>query len=171
MTKCEICSKEFVNLGAHMKSHKTQTPPIPDKFDKLEKMVGDIVGVVSSLSEKVEKLTPKTEWQVQKKPGDDMLKKIDDKLDGSNLSVVPPKWRAIVDEILGKDFGLSVSYPDSGNGFQFSIVVPKDKSNAPKDYLEFYKADIRTKTIGNAEGSEGVKKYCELVKKNLTAKK
>ena len=136
----------------------------------LEQMMGDLVGVVSSLAEKVEKLTPKTEWQVQKKPGDDMLKKIDDKLDGSNLSVVPPKWRAIVDEILGKDFGLSVSYPDSGNGFQFSIVVPKDKSNAPKDYLEFYKADIRTKTIGNAEGSEGVKKYCDLVKKNLTAK-
>src|SRR5215212_8914396 len=36
---------------------------------------------------------------------------------------VPPKWRALVDDILGKDFGFNVSYPDSG-GFIVRIIVP-----------------------------------------------
>lgn len=82
-------------------------------------------------------------------------------------SPVPPKWRAIVDEVLGTDFGINVVYPDQGSGFLFKIIVPKEKSNAAKDYLEMYKVDIRTKAISYQDGIEGVKQFCERVKKNL----
>jgi len=83
---------------------------------------------------------------------------------------VPPAWREIVDEVLGKDFGINVVYPVTGSGFLFKILVPLDKSNAGSDYLDFYKIDTRTKSISYSSGIEGVRKYCELVAKNLGIK-
>lgn len=132
----------------------------------LEKMLGDVVGVVGELSKKIDNMAPKTDWikpQVEVVP--------EEEEEGVQTTVVPPKWRKIVDEVLGTDFGLSVEYPDSGRGFSFTIMVPKSKSNAPDAHWDFYRCDKRTKAIGNAEGTEGVKKYCELVKKNLTRPK
>ena len=83
---------------------------------------------------------------------------------------VPPAWRKMVDESLGMDFGIDVVYPQSGSGFLFKIIVPAEKSNMSKDYKEFYKVDIRTKAINYNEGIEGIKKFCENVKKNLERK-
>ena len=87
--------------------------------------------------------------------------------DEPDKSPVPPKWRAIVDEVLGTDFGVNIVYPDQGSGFLFKIIVPLNKSNATKDYLELYKTDIRTKAVSYQDGIEGVKQFCERVKKNL----
>lgn len=89
---------------------------------------------------------------------------------GSEKAPIPPAWRKLVDEVLGLDFGLNVSYPQSGGGFLFKIIVPAEKSNMSKDYKEFYKVDVRTKSINYNEGVDGVKKFCELVKKNLEKK-
>lgn len=80
---------------------------------------------------------------------------------------VPPKWVATVHEILGPEFDVRFEQPDSG-GARFTIIVPKDKSNANKDHWEMYKHDYRTKDIGNT-GLAGVKEYCILVRKNLLA--
>ena len=82
-------------------------------------------------------------------------------------SPIPPSWRKIVDDILGPDFGINVHYPSEGGGFLFSIVVPLEKSNATKDYIDMYKVDIRKKALSYNEGIDGVKRYCELVKRNL----
>ena len=83
---------------------------------------------------------------------------------------VPPTWRKIVDELLGMDFGIDVVYPQSGSGFLFKIIVPAEKSNMSKDYKEFYKVDIRTRSLNYNEGIEGIRKFCEGVKKNLERK-
>jgi len=83
---------------------------------------------------------------------------------------VPPAWRKMVDELLGMDFGIDVVYPQTGSGFLFKIIVPEEKSNMSKDYKEFYKVDIRTKSLNYNEGIEGIKKFCESVKKNLERK-
>lgn len=83
---------------------------------------------------------------------------------------VPPSWRAMVDEILGMDFGIDVVYPQSGSGFLFKIIVPEEKSNMSKDHREFYRVDVRTKAVNYNEGIDGVRKFCELVKKNLEKK-
>ena len=135
------------------------------KVDKLEQMMTDLVGVVSKLSDKVDSMNNKTEWiKPQVKVEENRDEQVQD-------VVIPPKWRQIVDEILGKDFGLSVEYPDSGKGFSFTILVPREKSNAPDAHWDFYRCDKRTKAIGNAEGIEGVRRYCELIKRNLTRPK
>jgi len=87
-----------------------------------------------------------------------------------NENPIPPAWRKAVDEILGADFGISVSYPNDGSGFLFRIIVPKEKSNASTSHWTMYKTDIRTKSLNNAEGLPGIKQYCELVKRNLSKK-
>lgn len=137
----------------------------------LEKMMGDLVGVVSALTEKVEKLVPKTQWVAKPEERSSVVKDMEAKMAPVLNDVpVPPKWRAMVDEILGTDFGLNVIYPDQGSGFMFQILVPKDKSNASKSYLEFYKVDVRTKALAGSEGIDGIKEFCEKVKTNLTRK-
>jgi len=82
----------------------------------------------------------------------------------------PPSWRKLVDEVLGPEFGLNVVYPEKGTGFLFKIIVPKEKSNASQSHWDYYKSDIRTRSIGFGEGIEGIRKYCEIVAKNLTKK-
>ena len=95
----------------------------------------------------------------------------EDKITSSpDVNTVPPSWRKIVDEVLGQEFGLNVSYPEKGSGFLFKLIVPKEKSNASQSHWDYYKSDIRTRAIGFGEGIEGVRKYCEIVLKNLTKK-
>lgn len=83
---------------------------------------------------------------------------------------IPPAWRKDVDEILGMDFGIDVVYPQSGKGFLFKVIIPEEKSNMSKDFKEFYKVDIRTKAINYNEGVDGIRKFCEGIKKNLERK-
>ena len=84
----------------------------------------------------------------------------------ANAVVVPPEWKEKADEILGDAVDhYELFYPRKG-GQIFTVVIKKDKSNAPKDYLAFYKEDRRSKDIGT-EGIEGVEMWAKLVKQNL----
>ena len=103
----------------------------------------------------------------------DMMKGVDMKKveeGGFEKMPVPPAWRKMVDEILGLDFGIDVVYPQSGSGFLFKLIVPKEKSNASEAYKEFNRTDIRTKAVSYSDGVDGIRKFCELVKINLSKK-
>jgi len=93
-----------------------------------------------------------------------------EEMGGLNKMPIPPAWRNMVDDILGMDFGIDIVYPQSGSGFLFKLIVPAEKSNASQSYKEFYKVDIRTKAISYSDGIEGIRKFCELVKVNLSKK-
>lgn len=166
--KCEICGEESKALHLHMKKHGVKKE---SKVDELEKNISDLTSIVSSLVDKIDKLTPKTQWAAKVEDKPSVVKEIDNKIDHTSVDApVPPKWRMLVDEILGSDFGVNVIYPDSGSGFMFEIIVPKDKSNASPTHLDFYKFDVRTKALSGAEGIGGIKKFCEQIKVNLTRK-
>lgn len=128
-----------------------------DRVAKLENTVSEMMDMMKRVLEGQKK--PEVEMNLVKSAGP-----ADEEVD---RSPVPPRWRKLVDDILGKDFGLNVVYPESGSGFMLKIVVPLEKSNAAADHLEFYKTDIRTKAIKYSDGIDGVKKYLELIKKNL----
>lgn len=81
--------------------------------------------------------------------------------------VLNPEWRKIVDEILGPDFGIMVNFDKDGSTMKFTIIVPKDKSNAKQDYMEFYKHDYRTIALNPAATGIGVRQWCERIKRNL----
>ena len=131
-----------------------------DALNSLIDSVTHLAGIVRDLAEKKDEV----------KNPDPNLKPIPVDEAKPDLSPIPPSWRKMVDEILGLDFGLNVSYPDKGSGFLFKIIVPMEKSNMPEAQRQMYKVDIRTKAISYGEGVDGVKRYCELVAQNLKRK-
>lgn len=82
-----------------------------------------------------------------------------------SYSMVPPTWRALADEILGKEFEIELDLPETG-GQRFVVYVPEEKSNAGKDHWERAKKDKRTRELGNT-GIKGVKDWLLRIRKNL----
>ncbi len=80
-----------------------------------------------------------------------------------------PRYHAKVVEVLGDRVERTfLTYP-KGGGTLFTIVVSKEASNAPKDYMERMKEDRRTVNIEREEfrGEDGVEKWAKLVLANL----
>ena len=144
--KCPVCEMESGNLNMHLKSHNKGV-----ENKGVEYATKDDLNEIKELIKGIAKKEPEKQEEKPEEP---------------DIAPVSPKYRKLVDEILGEDFGINVSYPDTG-GFLFKIMVPKEKSNASKAHLEFYKTDIRTKSIPYSEGIEGVRKYLEKVAGNL----
>lgn len=144
--------------------------PKPKKtVEKTEEFVSkkDFDSAIGSITDLLkEVLAPKPE-EVKTSEHFEAVKKEDERSTKPDGNYVPPKWRETVDNILGKDFGVNVSYPEAGAGFIFKIIVPNEKSNASKAYLDFYKTDVRSKSINNSDGANGVEEFCIKVAKNL----
>lgn len=83
---------------------------------------------------------------------------------------VPPNFRRKAEEILGELMDHCEIVMPAKGGTIFTVVIKPEFSNAPKDYLERYKQDRRSKEIGG-EGEAGVEEWCKLVKANLSRKK
>jgi len=128
---------------------KTELTDLVNKMAKLETMLDRVVGTV-----------------VKRGPIQSAPKPMEVEATPDDITI-PPSFRQAVDEILGKDFGCRVIYDANGSGFMFSILVPLEKSNAKKDYLETYKHDIRTRSLTGGEGLAGVREWCTRVRKNL----
>lgn len=86
---------------------------------------------------------------------------------GVSDPMIPAEYRQMVDEVLGKDFGIRISYPSKGSGFIFRVIVPKEKSNASDFYYEMYKEDVRSKALTGGEGFDVIRLHCERIARNL----
>lgn len=74
-----------------------------------------------------------------------------------------PKHREMVDNILGNQFKAWESYDvTDSTHFLFSVQVPSELSPLSKGEL-----DIRSRSVLNAEGENGVRQWLILVRKNL----
>lgn len=161
--KCEQCSFEAKNergMLRHKSIHVASQQPqyvSQEQFSRLEKSVESMVAVVGKVVDGLEKKVVSQEIIAEREA-------IPDEIDATPI---PPKWRAIVDTELDTDFGIQVRYPDNGSGFLFTIIVPLKKSNATKDYLERYKVDRRTVALSPNQGIDGIKNWCQRVRKNL----
>ncbi len=153
--------KQALKEGREKKKlEKASTKGLEKGFEFVKKEEFDhLINMVSTIARSVQEL--KT---VQQTPAQTVPVVKDEEPDKTHL---PPKWRELCDQVLGKDFGLNVTYPDTGKGFLIKVIVPRDKSNAPVSHWEFYKADIRSKAIGFGEGLDGVKAFYEKVRNNL----
>ena len=193
--KCEICGKEVKNLEFHMKKYhsgdeqsiaikgETELDPRYATKKDIDDVLGAIKDIATSVKESTKVKPVVIEKTVPEIPGTADLSNIKESakespmptetevMGGTEKAPIPPAWRKLVDELLGMDFGINISYPQTGSGFLFRIIVPAEKSNMSKDYKNFYKVDVRTKAINYNEGIDGIRKFCELVKKNLEVKK
>ncbi len=84
-----------------------------------------------------------------------------------NQFPIPFEYRNAVDTILNKKFGLEISYPSDGVGFDFQVLVPKEYSNAGEPHWSTYGEDRRSKVIANAFGINGVREWLNLIYNNL----
>lgn len=80
---------------------------------------------------------------------------------------IPIEYREIVDTLLNKRFGIEINYMSDTSSFEFSILVPRDYSNAAKPHWETYKEDRRSRVIINALGANGVREWTTLVYNNF----
>lgn len=138
------------------KEKKSESVSAKD-FNALADVVKSLAGTMQALveSNQVSKLSPVEQKEISEA--------------GPDEQPMNPHWKKIVHQVLGEEFDCEVTYPKSG-GVLFKVIVPKDKSNASQSYWEMNKRDVRTKEIGHT-GAEGVKKWCELIKKNLARTK
>lgn len=117
----------------------------------------DVVSILSKLSDKIDGIATKTATPIEAAQVKEVEKAKNDKI------YVNPTWEEKAREILGE----RVDYCyQSTDGNLFTVVIKEEFSNAPKEYLEMYKLDKRSKAIGN-EGVSGVETFCKLVLQNL----
>ena len=80
---------------------------------------------------------------------------------------IPPKFRKIVDTILSEEFGLRVMDFEDRTDFQIDIIVPDKFSSVSKEDKDRGVQDIRSRIIPRAMGENGVREWCELIRRNL----
>lgn len=80
---------------------------------------------------------------------------------------VPPAFKKAVNEILSSEFSCRVQDFDDRTDFLFEIVVPEKYSSVSKEDRAKGVEDIRSKMISRALGINGVREWCQLVRKNL----
>jgi hypothetical protein len=128
--------------------------------EQLEKFGDGLMGAIEALGKRM--ATPSTPAEVKQEVA------ISAASTDSHMPV-PPKWEEKARELLGDALDhCELAMPARG-GTHFTLVIKNEHSNAPKDYLERYKADRRTREIGN-EGMGGVEEWCKLVALNLKKK-
>ena len=74
-----------------------------------------------------------------------------------------PAYQVIFEEYFDREDGFEARL----EGVNFSIIVPLSLSNAESAFKKFYKNDIRLKVLDPRDMENGMRKWCQLVAKNL----
>lgn len=80
---------------------------------------------------------------------------------------IPADYQTAVNDGLNAKFRVEIEYSSNSPFFGFSVLVPKEYSNAGKPHWDMYGEDRRTRVISNAEGLQGVKQWTERVYNNF----
>ena len=94
-------------------------------------------------------------------------KPIDDVLNAVKGQIVEPKepYRDVVTEILNEYFKIEVA--DRGENFLFTLIIPKDNSNLSTSDYSMMGGDKRSIVLSRTMGENGVRDFCEKIKKIL----
>ena len=137
-----------------------------EQFNGLESTMKSLVDVVTKLAERLMVApAPATPEEIKKDKEVSAA--------GPNTTPVNTVFEAKAKEILGDQIERCEMLYQKNGGSVFTVVVKKEFSNAPKDYLEMYKIDNRTVNIERDEfrGEDGVERYAKLVLQNLNRAK
>lgn len=88
---------------------------------------------------------------------------------GPTMTDFNPLYDKRAKDILGDRIERTYMTFPKGGGSLFTIVIKKEFSNAPKDYLERYHEDRRTVNLEREEfrGEDGADKWAKLILQNL----
>jgi hypothetical protein len=143
-------------------TEKVKAPKVtksPQQFVTIEQFQG-MTDVMNKLFEAVNELKTKPVEQVKKEEQEVA------KAGPARHMALEADWEDEVRSILGEKID---SCWMSGNGQYFNVIIKLEFSNAPKDYLERYKVDMRTVAIQGG-GLSAITNFCKLVAQNLKTK-
>ncbi len=157
-----IMAEETKKVGAKKPVAKKEPAVTRKEFNELSEMIGGLVNLVTPIV--------KANAEAKANTPETPLEKEVTKARPDPRESVNPEWEGIAKDIIGEALDrCEVKHLRSG-GLLFTVVIKKEFSNAPDNYLAEMKEDRRTKEIG-AEGVGGVENWCKLVKQNLARAK
>jgi hypothetical protein len=145
---------------------KGKTLTIKEVNEKVEKLSNNVSQLVELLSKKQE--------EANKEVSKSDNKKEDIRKEGiADWAEVHPVHDNTARDILGNLVDRTYMKYPKGGGALFTVVIKREFSNAPKDYLERMKEDHRTANLETERfrGEEGAKRWCLLIKQNLSKNK
>lgn len=84
-----------------------------------------------------------------------------------NKFTVNDEWDEEAHKIIGDAVDHTEVVHERNGGIKFTVVIKRELSNAPQQYLDLVGTDRRTKEVGS-EGIGGVIEWCKLIKQNLS---
>lgn len=148
------------------KKVESKLPKLPSKtemqMEQMLTMMGSLVQRIEAIESKPV-VTPVIATATQE------VKPFDPKLEDETYpsTYVPAKWRTMIDEILGKEFGFTVNDFEDRTDFQINIFVPEQYSSLRKEERDAGVEDVRSKIITRAMGENGVREWAQKVRFNL----
>ena len=173
--ECKDCGGKYSNIDAHIaKKHSEKKEDAVVKNDdvsldaKMDQVVAGLNTVAGALSKLVELQTAdKSPSSKESEPAKaTFTPKIEDET--MNKAYIPAKYRALVDEILSPEFGISLHDFDDRTDFWFEVIVPEKFSSISAEDRQKGVRDLRGKMISRALGENGIRDWCNLIRKNLS---
>lgn len=172
-----------------VKVQEEQPAPQGELMDILKGLagsLGDISDRLGGLEKKVQKIEGGDKGAFKEGAKDADIAQVSE-----GRSKIDPKVVAIVNEILGSDFGIELKGRDDTPGWMFTLIVPDRLSDnvtekrpildpeKPGEYkknafgdveFEDYRAeDRRTRAISDADSYTAIKEHCERVRNYIVA--
>lgn len=116
----------------------------------------EIAALKAQLAEKPVETTPEVKPEIEVKGEAPTMPIPRDYLDG-------------VKTILNQKFTPKIEYSVDAPTFAFSVLVPREYSNATGAHWDMYHEDRRVRVLNNAAGPAGVKEWLKMVYDNLDA--
>lgn len=143
---------------------------VKQEKQKEEVSLADVLGVVKTLSEKIDVLLDRVPVAPQPTATPTTQTPMPPIQTQSNVPSypIPYDFRNAVDSTLNHKFGIELEYKSDAAAFAFSILVPKEYSNAGENHWNSYNEDKRTKVIQSAYGVNGVREWAQQVYENFS---
>ena len=129
-------------------------------------LLKELIGEIKSLKED---LKPKEILKVELPKEESKVETVASEPTIPASAPVPTEYREVVKTVLNDQFGVRIVPLADKPAFQLEITVPEKYSNATKEYIETYGGDLRSRVVDYAQGSNGVRDWCETVYRNLGA--
>lgn len=144
------------------KEEKIKEPKLKEKIDLVIEAIGKLTETVNLLieSKKEQKFEEKLE-QIR------TLNVTASVVETPMMTPIPLEYRLLVDNVLNRSFGIEIIPRSDAPLFEFAIIVPEKYSTMTPAYKQMYKVDRRPKVMNYAEGTNGIREWCEKVFNNF----
>ena len=131
----------------------------------------DLLNVLSELAQSVKGLTERVEGL--EKPKEEVKEEAPAETTADTVTIsetsfpIPVEYKETIESVLNRGFGIKIEPLADRPAFILTIIVPEKYSNMSQEQKDTFKADLRSKVISYAEGTNGVRVWAEGVYNNL----